>query len=46
MKYKIAKYIRMINKNKQKLLFKRNTSFKILKKNYVNGKLFVDMEEL
>ena len=36
----------MINKNEQELLLKRNTSFKILKKYYVNGKLFVDMEEL
>lgn len=46
MKCKTAKDISMINKNEQELLLKRNTSFKILKKYYVNGKLFVDMEEL
>ena len=46
MKCKTAKDISMINKNEHELLLKRNTSFKILKKYYVNGKLFVDMEEL
>lgn len=46
MRCKTAKDISMINKNEQELLLKRNTSFKILKKYYVNGKLFVDMEEL
>lgn len=46
MKCKTAKDISKINKNEQEVLLKRNTSFKILKKYYVNGKLFIDMEEL
>lgn len=46
MKGKTAKDISKINKSEQEVLLKRNTSFKILKKYYVNGKLFIDMEEL
>ena len=46
MNVKHAKDISSINKAEQELIIKRNTKFKILKRYYVNGKLFIDMEEL
>ena len=46
MNVKQAKDISSINKTEQELIIKRNTKFKILKRYYVNGKLFIDMEEL
>lgn len=46
MNVKHAKDISSINKAEQELIIKRNTKFKILKRYYVNGKLFIDTEEL